>query len=169
MLIQTQADARIALQQLANDIVNTANTQVPQIGVADGGLFGWLGINNPGSAETRQAANDLLAQLGGYVQDMYASVDDSDVPLTVQQVAKMKLIQDQVADARDTVQSVISALDWSFGNLVVDSLAQARNLAAQAVQGGSKLLGLSWTQVRILGAVATGVVVYAVYRRVSGR
>lgn len=169
MLIQNEADAQIALQQLANDIVNTANTQVPQIGVADGGLFGWLGINNPGSAETRQAANDLLSQLGGYVQDMYASLDGSDTPLTAQQTAKMKLIQSQVADARDTVQSVISALDWSFGNLALDSLAQARNLADQAVEGGSKLLGLTWTQVRILGAVVAGVVVYGLYRRVAGR
>jgi hypothetical protein len=167
LLIQTQADAQIALQGLANDIINTKTTQVPQIGVSDG-LFGWLGINSPGSSETRDAANSLLDQLAGYVQDMYASLDGSDTPLTAQQVAKLQLIRSQVVDARSTVQSVISDLDWSFGQLVSDSLSAARNLADQAVQGGAKLLGLTWTQVQIVGGLVAGLLVYGLYRRVRG-
>ena len=169
MLIATQSDAHIALQQLANDITNTETTQVPQIGVSDGGLFGFLGINSPGSAETRQAAIDLLNQLAGYVQDFDFTLDGSDTPLTSQQVAKMKLIQSQVTDARATVQSTISDLDWSFGDFVSDSLSAARNIADQAVKGGANLLGLTWRQVQILGVVVAGVVVYGLYRRVAGR
>lgn len=169
MLIQTQADARIALQALANDISNTTTTQVPQIGAADGGLFGWLGINSPGSTDTQNAAIALLNQLATYVLDLYSQLDDTGTQLTAQQVAKMKLIQSQVADARTTVQSVISDLDWSFGQLVSDSISAARNIAAQAVQGGAKFLGLSWTQVEILGAIVAGVLVYGLYRRVAGR
>jgi len=168
MLIQTQGDAQTALQSLANDITNTLTTQVPQIGVADGGLFGWLGINAPGSAETRAAADSLLNQLAGYVMDFYATLDDPAAPLTSQQVAKMKLIRSQVVDARATVQSVISELNWSFGDLVLDSLAAARELADKAVQGGVNLLGLKWWQVEVLGGVVAAVVVYGVYRRVRG-
>jgi len=168
LLIQTQDDATTALTQLAFDITAAKTTQVPQIGVADGGIFGWLGINSPGSAETREAADSLLDQLAGYVQDEVASFDDPAATLTAQQVAKMKLIRSQVIDARATVQSIISDLDWSFGQLLGDSLAAARNIADQAVQGGAKFLGLSWTQVQILLGITAGVVVYGVYRRVRG-
>lgn len=167
MLIQTQGDATNALTQLAFDITNTKTTQVPQIGVSSG-IFGFLGINSPGSSDTRDAANSLLDQLAGYVQDMVSSLDGSDTPLTAQQIAKMKLIQSQVVDARATVQSTISDLDWSFGDLVSDSLSAARNIADQAVQGGAKLLGLTWTQVQIVAGVAVAAVIFGLYRRVRG-
>lgn len=169
MLIQTQADARIALQSLANDISNTTTTQVPQIGVSDGGLFGWLGINSPGSTDVQNAAIAALNQLATYVLNLYAELEDSATPLTAQQIAKMKALQSEVVDERSFVQSTISDLDWSFGDLVGDSISAARNIADKAVKGGANLLGLSWTQVQILGAVVAGVVVYAIYRRVAGR
>lgn len=169
MLIQTQADARIALQGLANDISNTTTTQVPQIGVSDGGLFGFLGINSPGSVDVQNAAIDALNQLAQYVLNLYSQLEDVPTPLTAQQIAKMKALQSEVADERTFVQSTISDLDWSFGDLVGDSISAARNIAANAVQGGAKFLGLSWTQVQILGAIVGGVVVYGIYRRVAGR
>ncbi len=168
MLIQTNADARIALQALANDISNTTTTQVPQIGVSEG-LFGWLGINSPGSTDVQNAAISVLNQLAGYVLDLYSQLDDSDTPLTANQIAHMKLIQKQVTDERVEVQSIISDLDWSFGDLVSDSLTAARNIADNAVKNAAPLLGLSWRQVQIAGAIAAAVVVFALYRRVSGR
>jgi hypothetical protein len=167
VLIQTQGDAQAALLALANDITNAETTQVPQIG-ATGGVFGFLGINSPGSGDTQQAALDLLNQLAGYVQDEYASFDNADATLTAQQVAKMQLIQSQVVEARATVQSTISDLDWSFGQFVSDTFSAARNLADQAVQGGAKFLGLTWRQVQIIGAIVAGVLVYGAYRRVRG-
>lgn len=167
MLIQTQADAQQALLQLANDITNTETTQVPQIGNATG-LFGWLGIQSPGSGDTQQAALDLLNQLAGYVQDEYASLDGSATPLTAQQVAKMQLIQKQVMDARETVQSTISDLDWSFGQIISDGITIAANVADQAIQAGAKALGVNWTVVKIGGGVLAAVLIYALYRRVRG-
>lgn len=168
MLIQTQQDAIDALTQVAFDITATKTTQVPQIGVAEGGLFGFLGINAPGSAAVQQAANDTLDQLASYVQRLVGNFDTPTATLTAQQVAQMKLIQSQVVDARASVQSLISEMDWTFGDLVADSLTAARNLADKAVQGGANLLGLSWTQVQIILGVAAGAVVYGVYRRVRG-
>lgn len=168
MLISTNADAQAALTQLAFDITATKTTQVPQIGTADGGLFGFLGLNSPGSSDVQAAANVLLDQLAGYVQDTFASVDDSDTPLNAQQIAKMQLTQSQVMDARSTVQSVISDLDWSFGQLVSDSLAAAANLADKATGAVVGGLGLNWTVVKVgLGIAAAGLC-YAVFLRVRG-
>lgn len=168
MLIQTQADARAALQELANDITHTETTQVPQIGVASGGLFGFLGLDQPGSAETRQAAIDLLNQLAGYVEDLYSVLGDDNTALTAQQIAKMKLTKSQVVDARDQVQSIISELDWSFGEIIEDGVTLAANLADKAVQTGANLLGLNWTVVKIGGAVLLVVLGIAAYKRVRG-
>lgn len=168
MLIATNTDAQAALLGLANDITATETTQVPQIGTTSG-LFGWLGISSPGSGDTQQAALDLLNQLAGYVQDEYATLNDgSDRPLTSQEVAKLKLIQSQVLDARATVQSTISDLDWSFGDLVSDTISSAKNLADTAVNAVSKGLGINWTYVEIGGAVLAVILVYALYRRVRG-
>lgn len=168
MLIQTNVDATIALNALAQDITNTETTQVPQIGVASSGLFSWLGINSPGSGDTQQAALDLLNQLAGYVMDEYAALAGPERPLTAQEVAKLKLIRDQVVDARTTVQSVISDLDWSFGQLVEDTLTAAGELADKTVQAVAKVTGLNWTWVKIGGGVLGVVLVYALYRRVRG-
>jgi hypothetical protein len=168
MLIQTNADAQEALQELANDITATKTTQVPQIGVADGGLFGFLGLNSPGSSDVQAEANSLLDQLAGYVQDEYDALDGSDTPLTDQQIAKMKLIQSQVQDARSTVQSTISDLDWTFGQFVSDSISAAVNIAdtaAGAVAGG---LGINWTVAKIGIAVALAGLGYALFLRVRG-
>src|SRR5690349_1468130 len=151
MLIQTNADARIALNALAIDITNTETTQVPQIGVSTSGLFSWLGINSPGSGETQQAAIDLLNQLAGYVMDEFSALEGEERPLTDHEIAKMKLIRDQVVDARTTVQSVISDLDWSFGHLVGDALTAAGELADKTVQAVAKVTGLNWTLVKIGG------------------
>lgn len=167
MLIQTNADAQSALLQLASDITNTETTQVPQIGNASG-VLGWLGIQSPGSGGTQQAALDLLNQLAGYVQDEYAALDSSDTPLTAYHVAKMKLIQSQVADARSTVQSTISDLDWSFGELAADALTAIKNITDSAVDLASKGLGINWTYVKIGGGVLVAILAYALYRRVRG-
>lgn len=168
MLIQTNADAQAALLQLANDITNTETTQVPQIGQTSG-LFGWLGITSPGSSDTQQAALDLLNQLAGYVQDLYSQLDGSDTPLTAQQIAKMQLTQSQVVDARSTVQSTISDLDWSFGQVVSDTASAIKNITDQAVNLAAKGLGINWTYVEIGGALLGVLLVYALYRRVSGK
>jgi hypothetical protein len=168
MLIQTTGDAQAALLSLANDITNTETTQVPQIGVADGGIFGFLGINSPGSGNVQEAAISLLNQLAGYVQDEYGALAGEDRPLTAQEVAKMKLIRDQVVDARATVQSVISDLDWSFGQLVSDAVIAAGELADKTVQAVAKATGLNWTLVKIGGGVLALVLGYALYRRVRG-
>lgn len=167
MLIETNSDAREALLELQNDITNTINTQVPQIGASDG-IFGFFGLSSPGSSGTRDAANSLLAQLAGYAQDEYAALDDSDTPLTSQQVAKLKLIRTQVQDARSTVQSTISDLDWSFGTLVSDSVSAAANLADRATNAVVNGLGLNWTVVKIGGGVLVAALIYAAYRRVRG-
>jgi hypothetical protein len=167
MLISTNADARAALLQLATDITNTETTQVPQIGNATG-LFGWLGIQSPGSGDTQQAALDLLNQLAGYVQDEFGALSDTDTPLSAQQIAKMQLIQKQVMDARETVQSTISDLDWSFGQILSDGITIAANAADQAVQAAAKTLGINWTIVKIGGGVLAAILVYALYRRVRG-
>ncbi len=168
MLIQTQADARAALQELANDITHTKTTQVPQIGVSDGGLFGFLGLNSPGSSDVRDSANTLLDQLAGYVLDLYSVLADTDAALTEQQIAKMKLTRSQVVDARAEVQSIISDLDWSFGEILYDGVTIAANFADKAVQAGANALGLNWTVVKIGGAVLLVVLGYAAYRRVRG-
>lgn len=168
MLIQTNVDAQIALQQLATDITNTETTQVPQIGVASGGLFGFLGINSPGSGDLQAAALSLLDQLAGYVMDEYAALAGDERPLTAQEVAKMQLIRSQVVDARSTVQSIISDLDWSFGQLVSDAVTAAGELADKTVQAVAKATGLNWTWVKIGGAGLGLLLVYALYRRVRG-
>lgn len=168
MLIQTNLDAQIALQSLANDITNTETTQVPQIGVPTSGLFSWLGINAPGSGETQDAAISLLNQLANYVTDEYSQLQGEERPLTAQEVAKLKLIRAQVVDARDTVQSVISDLDWSFGQLVEDTITAAGELADKTVNAVANATGLNWTWVKIGGFALGVVLVYAVYRRVRG-
>ena len=167
MLIQTEADARQALLSLANDITNTETTQVPQIGNASG-LFGFLGIQSPGSGQTQQAALDLLNQLAGYVMDEYNALSDGPTPLSAYHVEKMKLIKSQVADARSTVQSTISDLDWSFGEVVYDGITIAANAVDKTVQAASQALGINWTWVKIGGAVLGVILVYAAYRRVRG-
>lgn len=167
MLIQTEADARQALLSLANDITNTETTQVPQIGNASG-VLGWFGIQAPGSAETQAAANSLLDQLAGYVLDEYNALSDGPTPLSAYHVAKMKLIQAQVMDARATVQSTISDLDWSFGQIIEDGITIAANAADKAVQAAAHGLGINWTVAKIgLGALGV-LLVFALYKRVRG-
>lgn len=163
MVIQTNSDARAALLQLANDITNAETTQVPQIGVGQG-VFGYFGINQPGSSETQQAALSLLDQLANTVMSTYSQLDDSATPLTVQQTAQMQLIQKQVIDARGEVGFAISAVDWSLGGVFSDAVVNAENLASQAITGVSKALGINWTFVAIaLGAV----VLFVVWRKVA--
>jgi hypothetical protein len=167
MLIATNSDAQTALLALANDITATETTQVPQIGTTTG-LFGWLGITSPGSAGVQQAANDSLNDLANRVQNLYSSFDSSDTPLTAQQVAQMKLIQQQVIDERAEVQSIISDLDWTFGEFLVDTLTAAKNLSDQVVNKVATGLGLNWTVVKIGGGILAVILGYAVYRRVRG-
>jgi hypothetical protein len=167
MLIATNSDAQTALLALANDITATETTQVPQIGTTSG-IFGWLGITSPGSAGVQQAANDLLNDLATRVQNLYSSFDGSDTPLTAQQVAQMKLVQQQVIDERAEVQSIISDLDWTFGQFVSDTLTAAKNLSDQVVNKVATGLGLNWTVVKIGGGILAVILGYAAYRRVRG-
>jgi hypothetical protein len=163
VVINTNADARAALLQLASDITNTETTQVPQIGLGTG-VLGYLGINQPGSSETQAAALSLLDQLANTVMSTYGQLDDSETPLTTQQIAQMQLIQKQVIDARGEIGLAISDVDWSLGGIFDDAIVNAENYATQAISAVSKAVGINWTFVAIgVGAI----LIFVAWRKVA--
>jgi hypothetical protein len=170
VLIATQHDALVALNQLGLD-VNAAAQNALTIGkmpVPLGSIFGLggLGATSPGADDTQQAALSLLTTIAQYILSVDATLTDDDTPLTDVQTQQMQELQREVLDARSTIGSTISDLNWTFGDLVNDTITSVQNLAGQAVGAVSDAFGVNWTYVKIGAAVVGVVVLIAVYRSV---
>lgn len=175
MLIQTEGDARAALDQLDSDIVSTA-TDVANAYAATQNSWGnpvyaGVGLTTQlgGGNDVVQAASSLLNQLAGTALGVRGQLIgvDSDA-LTPDLVARMRELQSEVISDRKLVGQAISSVDWTFGEFVADVANQTANLASQAVAAVSNGLGINWTYVE-LGAAALGLLlVYALFLRVRG-
>lgn len=165
MLISTQGDARAAMQQLNSDILASAT----DVGSAYAGSN--LLTDITGGDMVEQSAAMILNQLAQSWIAAFDTLDGADGDaLTDDQVARLRELQQEVIDDRKLVGEAISSVDWTFGDFVGDVGTQTANLISQGVaQIKTALPSIPWTAIEIgLGAVAV-VVVYAIYRRVSGR
>lgn len=164
MLIATQGDARTALDGLLTDIQATIG-QVSAANASSNWFTGFFGADAVASS-----AATLLQQLSAAATSAAAAIDGDDGdPVTPDQVARLKELQQEVISDRKLVQQAISSVDWTFGDFLADVGTTTVNLASQTVAAVAQATGVNWTWVKI-GVAAIGVVlVYALYSRVSGR
>jgi len=120
MDIKTQNDARAALGQLTEDL-HQVYEDVPNIDAL------------VGNSMVQQSAYSLLDGINNYAQKVYGGLDESDDPLTDTQKKQMKEIAREVTDARKTIGETISAVEWSFPDLIVESLSESGNILGAAV------------------------------------
>ncbi len=165
MLLSNQGEARAAMQELNADILASA-TDVATAYAGSNLLTDTIGgdmVEQSSAAILNQLAQSWIAAFGTL------SGDDAD-PLTDEQVARLRELQQEVIDDRRLVGQAISSVDWTFGDFVGDVGTQVVNVVSQGV---AKIKGavpsIPWVAIEI-GAAAVGlVIVYAIYRRVSGR
>jgi hypothetical protein len=175
MLISTNRDANAALEQLSDDIGTTAQQlAAAAVGIdAQDNLPGTAGafssILNAGSDATVTSAGELLLQVEQLVTTANGAFDNSDTPITADQIAILQNVQQTVIDARQAVNSTISAVSWTFGDVASDAANTLKNLGSRAIGAIVDATGINWLYVKIGGGLAAAVVLYAVYRRVSGR
>lgn len=160
-LLQTQGDGWNAVEQVLTDISTTAQ-QVSAASSSSNFITGFFGADT-----VSQTALSLLTQLSNAATAAAADLGgDPTAPLTAEQIARLQELQNEVISDRKLIGQAISSVDWTFGDLVSDSVTQAGNLASQAVAAVSSGLNINWTVVEIGLAVAAVVVAVALYKRV---
>lgn len=165
MLISTQGDARAAMQALNADIVASA-ADVGSAYASSNLLTDELGGNM-----VEQSAASILNQLAqSWIAAFNTLAGSDEIPLTDDQIARLRELQQEVIDDRRLVGQAISSVDWTFGDFVGDVGTQAANLVSQGVaQIKAAVPSVPWVAIEITLAAIGVVIVYAVYRRVSGR
>lgn len=165
MLISTQGDARAAMQQLNSDILASA----ADVGSVYAGSN--LLTDLAGGDMVEQSSASILNQLAQSWIATFETLNGADGDtLTDDQIARLRELQQEVIDDRKLVGQAISSVDWTFGDFVGDVGTQTANLISQGVaQIKQAIPSVPWAAIEI-GLAAVGVVVvYAIYRRVSGR
>jgi hypothetical protein len=173
MLISTVGQARAAMLALNNDIIAAATSVGSAYGSTD--VFTPFGGNVitqlDGGDMVEQSAASLLNQLAATWLKVNSMIDGNDSdPLSDEQIAALQELQSEVIDDRKVVGQAISSVNWTFGDLAADVVAQTTNLASQAVASVKDALpAVPWLAIEI-GLAGVGLVlVWAIYRRVSGR
>lgn len=167
MQINTVGDALAALQQAQNDIGATQASITSAYNSQ--GLFAVIS-GSAISAGVEQSSLALLGSLDDFLLSILNSLGGADSdPLAQPQAQAMQSLQSQIIAARSTIGQVISQVDWTFGDFLADVGTTAVNVGSQAVAAVAAATGISWTWVKIGGAVLGAVVLYAVFVRVSGK
>jgi hypothetical protein len=165
MLIQTNGEARAAMQVLNADILASATD------VATSYASSNLLTQAAGGNMVEESAANLLNQLAASWITAFDTLDGADDdPLTDAQIARLRELQNEVIADRRLVGQAISSVDWTFGDFASDVGTQMVNAATQTVAAIKDALpAVPWTAIEI-GLMGVGlVVVFAIYRRVSGR
>ncbi len=158
--IATVGDAVDALGVVLNDLQSTKNN------VDAAANSSWWSMMIPGNGDLATQSYSLITQMTDYAGRILSEINglDPSTPLTTQQIAQMKELQQEVIDGRKLIGQSISAVNWTFGGIFADATTIIENTASQAVAGVSSTLGINWTAVML---VLGGVVIFLIWYKVT--
>lgn len=168
MQLVTENDGIQALAQLSSDLSDTAN----QLSAAANGLAAKQSSTySPFGSALNGGTADVISSAAATIQSLVVTESglmttllmdgDPTTPLTAQQMSALQALQQAVIDSRSSVGSIVSNVDWTYGNLFDDTITSIENDASQAYQNAKKALTPSWSTWLLVGVgIAIVVVLY---------